>query len=669
MNKRKFFSGNFLYGILALVVIWGGISLMTGGTTASTKTITTTQFIQELNKNNIDSVKMEVVDGATLVQGELKNEIEDTTSQPNTFTTFLTSSQSKIKSFKLYISNSSYMNEIIIKELIDKNVNYTQVQTDNSGALWGTLLLNFVPILLIGFFMFQTMGNIGSRNGPLSFGKVKSDDIKGVTSKVRFTDVAGADEEKQELVEVVEFLKNPKKFTELGARIPKGVLLEGPPGTGKTLLAKAVAGEANVPFHSISGSEFVEMFVGVGASRVRDLFEKARKSAPAIIFIDEIDTVGRRRGTGMGGGNDEREQTLNQLLVELDGFEDNAGAVIVIAATNRSDVLDPALLRPGRFDRQIMVGNPDVKAREAILKVHARNKKLDKSIDLATIAQKTPGFSGADLENLLNESALIAARRDKKVIDMSDVDEAQDRIIAGPAKENRERSEKSNKIVAYHEAGHAIAGLVLDDANEVHKVTIVPRGRAAGYVISIPKEDQVVLSKDELFQRVVGLLAGRTAEEIVFNASSTGASDDFRQATAIVRNMVIRYGMSEKLGLVQYEPEAAANAYGYQKQYSEKTGYEIDEEVRRITEEAHQKAKEILIEHREKLDLIAEKLIELETIDAKAIKSLFETGQMPSLKEKEDYPSEEAMSFDEAKNKLENKKIVNQLNETSENGN
>lgn len=654
MNKRKLLGGNFLFGILALVVIWGGISLMTGGSSASAKTITTTQFIAELQKNNVDSVKMEVVDGATLVQGTFKQEIEDKTTQTGIVTTFLTSQQSKVKAFRLYVSNASYMSELIIKELIDKGVTYTQLQTDTSGSLWGNLLLNLLPIVVIGFLMYQMMGNVAGRGGPMSFGKVKADDIKGVTSKVRFTDVAGADEEKQELVEVVEFLKNPKKFTDLGARIPKGVLLEGPPGTGKTLLAKAVAGEANVPFHSISGSEFVEMFVGVGASRVRDLFEKARKTAPAIIFIDEIDTVGRRRGTGMGGGNDEREQTLNQLLVELDGFEDNAGAVIVIAATNRSDVLDPALLRPGRFDRQIMVGNPDVKAREAILKVHARNKKIDKSVQLETIAQKTPGFSGADLENLLNESALIAARRDKTVIDMSDIDEAQDRIIAGPAKENRERSEKSNKIVAYHEAGHAIAGLVLDDANDVHKVTIVPRGRAAGYVISIPKEDQVVLSQDELFQRVVGLLAGRTAEELVFNASSTGASDDFRQATAIVRNMVIRYGMSEKLGLVQYEPEAAAHAYGYQKQYSEKTAYEIDEEVRRIMEEAHQKAVEILTKHRDQLTLIAEKLIEVETMDAHTIKTLFETGEMPKAN-KAEQSDETIMSFDEAKQKLDKK--------------
>lgn len=625
MKRRGFLSGNFLYILLALLFFWGIFNMTSGSSAGQEQVISTTEFVKQLEQKNVAKIVTQPADGALLVTGEFKEAVDNQSENTGVLTTFLGSGQSLVKKFKLYTSDSSFMAETVQKTAVEQGVTYEHKEADQTGS-WLNLVIGILPIFILGFFMFNMMNANGAR-GPMSFGKLKTDDNKGVSSKVRFNDVAGADEEKQELVEVVEFLKNPKKFTALGARIPKGVLLEGPPGTGKTLLAKAVAGEANVPFFSISGSEFVEMFVGVGASRVRDLFEKAKKEAPAIVFIDEIDAVGRRRGTGMGGGNDEREQTLNQLLVEMDGFEDNEGAVIVIAATNRSDVLDPALLRPGRFDRQIMVGNPDVKAREAILNVHARRKKLAETVRLNEIAQKTPGFSGADLANLLNESALIAARRDKTEIDMSDVDEAQDRILAGPAKENRERSEKSNRIVAYHEAGHAIAGLVLDDANEVHKVTIVPRGRAAGYVISIPKEDQVVISKEELFQRVVGLLAGRAAEELVFNAASTGASDDFRQATAIVRAMVMRYGMSDKLGQVQYESEVT-QAYG-QKLYSEQTAYEIDEEIRRMTQEAADKAKDILKAHRQQLDVIAEKLLEVETMDAKTIKSLFETGEMP----------------------------------------
>ena len=398
------------------------------------------------------------------------------------------------------------------------------------------------------------MGNMGGNNGrnPMSFGRSKAKAANKEDIKVRFSDVAGAEEEKQELVEVVEFLKDPKRFTKLGARIPAGVLLEGPPGTGKTLLAKAVAGEAGVPFFSISGSDFVEMFVGVGASRVRSLFEDAKKAAPAIIFIDEIDAVGRQRGVGLGGGNDEREQTLNQLLIEMDGFEGNEG-IIVIAATNRSDVLDPALLRPGRFDRKVLVGRPDVKGREAILRVHAKNKPLAQDVDLKLVAQQTPGFVGADLENVLNEAALVAARRNKKVIDAADIDEAEDRVIAGPSKKDRTISQKEREMVAYHEAGHTIVGLVLSNARVVHKVTIVPRGRAGGYMIALPKEDQMLLSKEDMKEQLAGLMGGRVAEEIIFNSQTTGASNDFEQATQMARAMVTEYGMSEKLGPVQYE--------------------------------------------------------------------------------------------------------------------
>ena len=513
--------------------------------------------------------------------------------------------------------------------------------------------------------MSQQGGGGGGGGRVMNFGKSKAKEADKKANRVRFSDVAGAEEEKQELVEVVEFLKDPRRFAELGARIPAGVLLEGPPGTGKTLLAKAVAGEAGVPFYSISGSDFVEMFVGVGASRVRDLFETAKKNAPAIIFIDEIDAVGRQRGAGMGGGHDEREQTLNQLLVEMDGFDGNEG-VIVIAATNRSDVLDPALLRPGRFDRQILVGRPDVKGREAILRVHAKNKPLADDVDLKVVAQQTPGFAGADLENVLNEAALVAARRNKKKIDASDVDEAEDRVIAGPAKKDRVINKKEREMVAYHEAGHTIVGLVLSRARVVHKVTIIPRGRAGGYMIALPKEDQFLMTKEDMFEQIVGLLGGRTAEEIIFGVQSTGASNDFEQATGIARSMVTEYGMSDKLGPVQYEGNHqvfVGRDYGQTKAYSEQVAFEIDQEVRRILMDAHTKAHEIIEAHREQHKLIAEKLLEYETLDAKAIKSLFETGKMPEGADS-DYPSEkEAQTFEEAKRALEEKEAQKQVEE------
>ena len=513
--------------------------------------------------------------------------------------------------------------------------------------------------------MSQQGGGGGGGGRVMNFGKSKAKEADKKANRVRFSDVSGAEEEKQELVEVVEFLKDPRRFAELGARIPAGVLLEGPPGTGKTLLAKAVAGEAGVPFYSISGSDFVEMFVGVGASRVRDLFETAKKNAPAIIFIDEIDAVGRQRGAGMGGGHDEREQTLNQLLVEMDGFDGNEG-VIVIAATNRSDVLDPALLRPGRFDRQILVGRPDVKGREAILRVHAKNKPLADDVDLKVVAQQTPGFAGADLENVLNEAALVAARRNKKKIDASDVDEAEDRVIAGPAKKDRVINKKEREMVAYHEAGHTIVGLVLSRARVVHKVTIIPRGRAGGYMIALPKEDQFLMTKEDMFEQIVGLLGGRTAEEIIFGVQSTGASNDFEQATGIARSMVTEYGMSDKLGPVQYEGNHqvfVGRDYGQTKAYSEQVAFEIDQEVRRILMDAHTKAHEIIEAHREQHKLIAEKLLEYETLDAKAIKSLFETGKMPEGADS-DYPSEkEAQTFEEAKRALEEKEAQKQVEE------
>ena len=455
------------------------------------------------------------------------------------------------------------------------------------------------------------------------------------------------------MVEVVEFLKDPKKFLKLGARIPSGVLLEGPPGTGKTLLAKAVAGEAGVPFFSISGSDFVEMFVGVGASRVRDLFENAKKAAPSIIFIDEIDAVGRQRGNGMGGGHDEREQTLNQMLVEMDGFEGNEG-VIVMAATNRSDVLDPALLRPGRFDRKILVGRPDIKGREAILKVHAKNKPLDSSVDLKEIAKQTPGFVGADLENLLNEAALLAARQNNNTITGKDLDEAEDRVIAGPAKKDRVISAKERQTVAYHEAGHAIVGLVLNEARVVHKVTIVPRGRAGGYAIMLPREDQMLMSKTDAMDQVAGLMGGRAAEVLIFNQQSSGASNDFEQATGIARAMVTQYGMSDKLGMVQLEKDGGQQ-YG-QPLYSDTTSRLVDEEVRRITTEGYNTARDIITKYKDKHEAIAQALLEYETLDEKQILSLFNTGKMPDeagSKADESTP----MSYEQAK-KAANDKLT-----------
>lgn len=544
---------------------------------------------------------------------------------------------------------------------------------------WVTFLTTLVPFLLIGlFFLFILSQSQGGGGGGrvMNFGKSKAKMVSGDQEKVRFKDVAGADEEKQELVEVVEFLKDPRKFTAVGARIPKGVLLVGPPGTGKTLLARAVAGEAGTPFFSISGSDFVEMFVGVGASRVRDLFENAKKNAPCIIFIDEIDAVGRQRGAGLGGGHDEREQTLNQLLVEMDGFNANEG-IIIIAATNRADILDPALLRPGRFDRQIMVDRPDVKGREAVLKVHARNKPLDNTVDLKVIAQRTPGFSGADLENLLNEAALVAARDNRKAISSLDVDEATDRVIAGVAKKSRVISEKERNIVAYHESGHTVIGMVLDDADVVHKVTIVPRGQAGGYAVMLPREDRYFMTKPELFDKITGLLGGRVAEEIIFGEVSTGAHNDFQRATSIAHKMITEYGMSDEIGPLQFSSGEGGNVFlGRDLQnnqtYSEKIAYEIDKEMQNFINYCYERAKKILTEHREQLELIAQTLLDVETLDRRQIESLFHKGVLPepledivdedevkvSIHSKEDEGDGEKIgkSFEEVKKEVEEKK-------------
>lgn len=513
----------------------------------------------------------------------------------------------------------------------DNAFDFKQAPETNGFVQFFTGIIPFVIILILFFFLMNQ--SQGGGNRMMSFGKSKAKLYDDQKKKVRFTDVAGADEEKQELVEVVDFLKDHTKFEKIGARIPKGILLVGPPGTGKTLLARAVAGEAGVPFFSISGSDFVEMFVGVGASRVRDLFENAKKNAPCIIFIDEIDAVGRQRGAGVGGGHDEREQTLNQLLVEMDGFGANEG-IIIVAATNRPDILDPALLRPGRFDRQITVGRPDVKGREAVLKVHARKKPLDESVDLKAIAQRTPGFSGADLENLLNEAALVAARSNKEKIDMGDIDEATDRVIAGVAKKGRVISEKERNIVAYHEAGHVVVGLTLDEAEKVHKVTIVPRGQAGGYAVMLPKEDRYFMTKPELLDKVAGLLGGRAAEDITFGEVSTGAHNDFERVTGIIRSMVTEYGMSERIGQLQYTSKQGGGGNMFlggesSAAFSDAISKEIDEEMQRMVKEQYARTKEILTERRELLELIAQTLLVEETLDAEQIEHLEKYGKLP----------------------------------------
>ncbi|WP_300123380.1 ATP-dependent zinc metalloprotease FtsH [uncultured Enterococcus sp.] len=645
---------NTLYYILVLLAMAGILIFFVGNGSSQSPSIDYSKFTEQLEDGKIKSFSVQPANGVYKISGKYKDE---QTVSNNSGLSILGSTSTKSTSFTtIVLPNDSTLSEIT-SLAATHNVD-TTIKEESSSGVWISFLISMVPFVIMIFFFYMIMGQQagggGGGRGVMNFGKSKAKEADKKANRVRFSDVAGAEEEKQELVEVVEFLKDPRRFSALGARIPAGVLLEGPPGTGKTLLAKAVAGEAGVPFYSISGSDFVEMFVGVGASRVRDLFDTAKKNSPAIIFIDEIDAVGRQRGAGMGGGHDEREQTLNQLLVEMDGFSGNEG-VIVIAATNRSDVLDPALLRPGRFDRQILVGRPDVKGREAILRVHAKNKPLADDVDLKVIAQQTPGFAGADLENVLNEAALVAARRNKTKIDASDIDEAEDRVIAGPAKKDRVISKREREMVAYHEAGHTIVGLVLSRARVVHKVTIIPRGRAGGYMIALPKEDQMLLTKDDMFEQIVGLLGGRTAEEIIFGVQSTGASNDFEQATALARSMVTEYGMSEKLGPVQYEGNHQVfigRDYGQTKAYSEQIAYEIDQEVRRILMEAHDKAREIIETHRDKHKLIAEKLLEFETLDAKAIKSLFETGKMPAQDESE-FPSEKAQSYEEAKRALE----------------
>ncbi|MHB0977572.1 MAG: ATP-dependent zinc metalloprotease FtsH [Candidatus Aquicultorales bacterium] len=509
------------------------------------------------------------------------------------------------------------------------------------GTIWWSIIINLLPFVLIfgiWIFMFQQMQ--GGGNKVMSFGKSRAKRLTKDSPRVTFKDVAGVDEAVEELEEIKEFLSNPAKFQALGAKIPKGVLLYGPPGSGKTLLARAVAGEAGVPFFSISGSDFVEMFVGVGASRVRDLFEQAKANSPCIIFMDEIDAVGRHRGAGLGGGHDEREQTLNQLLVEMDGFDikDN---VILIAATNRPDILDPALLRPGRFDRQIVVDRPDLRGRVGILKVHTRGKPLAKDVDVEVLARRTPGFTGADLANLVNEAALLAARHQKKEIDMAELEESIDRVIAGPERKTRLISDKEKAVIAYHESGHAIVGHMLPNTDPVHKISIIPRGRALGYTLSLPTEDKFLVAKSELLDNLAMFLGGRVAEEMVFGDVTTGASDDLDRATKVARQMVTEYGMSEKIGpltLGQKQDQVfLGRDFASHPDYSEEVAYEIDKEIRRMIDEAFTRARAILSEHKDKLDLMAQMLIQHETIEKlqfeRILEGTFEPGEMPVAKE------------------------------------
>ncbi|MEH7251846.1 ATP-dependent zinc metalloprotease FtsH [Neobacillus niacini] len=634
---NRIFRNTIFYLLIFLVII--GVVSFFNGSNEPTDNISYNEFVTHLEKDEVSSFSMQPERGVFEVRGQFEKGIKDG------------------KNFLTYVPNSEK-----ILERIDAAGSKVEVMPAKETSGWVTFFTSIIPfviIFILFFFLLNQAQGGGSR--VMNFGKSKAKLYNDDKKKARFKDVAGADEEKQELVEVVEFLKDPRKFAELGARIPKGVLLVGPPGTGKTLLARAVAGEAGVPFFSISGSDFVEMFVGVGASRVRDLFENAKKNAPCIIFIDEIDAVGRQRGAGLGGGHDEREQTLNQLLVEMDGFGANEG-IIIIAATNRPDILDPALLRPGRFDRQITVDRPDVNGREAVLKVHAKNKPLDESVNLKNIAMRTPGFSGADLENLLNEAALVAARQNKKKVDMEDIDEATDRVIAGPAKKSRVISKKERNIVAFHEGGHTVIGLVLNEADMVHKVTIVPRGQAGGYAVMLPREDRYFMTKPELLDKIVGLLGGRVAEEIVFGEVSTGAHNDFQRATGIARKMVTEYGMSDKLGVGQFGQASGGQVFlgrdiHNEQNYSDAIAFEIDLEIQRILKECYERATTILTENRDKLDLIAKTLLEVETLNAEQIEYLIQNGRMPeSAAELEESRPVDTKKIDDVKVNISSKK-------------
>lgn len=598
---------NYLPTIFILSIV---LSLVFYSSQGSTVQMNYTQF--EKIVDEVDFKKSSMTISSTVIQ------LEGTYEQ-----------NSKTVGYKVIVPRTEKNIEKLEKDL-QRNGGKLTVEDPNQGSVWISILSQIIPFLIIAvffYFMFSKMGG-GGNNKAFEFAKSKARVESNV--KVRFKDVAGCEEEKEEVKEIIDYLRSPKKFTNMGAHIPKGILMVGPPGTGKTLLAKAVAGEANVPFFSISGSDFVEMFVGTGASRVRDMFKTAQKSAPCIIFIDEIDAVGRQRGAGMGGGNDEREQTLNQLLVEMDGMTDNAG-IVVIAATNRPDVLDPALLRSGRFDRRVTVSLPDIKDREAILQVHARNKKLANDVSLANLAKRTPGFSGADLANVLNEGAILAVRKNESKVTMTDLDEAIDRVMMGPAKKSKKYTEKDKILVAYHEAGHAVIGLKLEDADMVQKVTIIPRGDAGGYNLMTPREEKYFHRKSEFIAQITGLLGGRTAEEIQFGEISAGAVNDIEKLTEIAKNMVRVYGMSS-LGPIQYaDPQGnvfLGRDYTKGSDYSAGVAAEIDKEVRAIVDECHENCRKILTENKDLLDLIANNLYEHETLTNEEITNLMNYGQL-----------------------------------------
>ena len=605
MNMNKFLRNVGFYLLLILVVI-SCIDYFSMQKTTRQE-VGYTQFLQEVNAGHVEKV--------TIVQNTLRVTGTDG------------------KEYTTVTPDAPNSDPGLYDKLAAKNIDVA-AENPPEPPWWSQMFSSILPILLlcgVWFYMMQQTQGGGGR--VMNFGKSRARMSGGDKVKVNFGDVAGADEAKQELEEVVEFLKHPKKYNDLGARIPKGVLLFGPPGTGKTLLAKAVAGEAGVPFFSISGSDFVEMFVGVGASRVRDLFEQAKKNAPCIVFIDEIDAVGRQRGAGLGGGHDEREQTLNQLLVEMDGFAANEG-IIIIAATNRPDILDPALLRPGRFDRQIVVDKPDVRGRLAILKVHAKGKPIAQDADLDILARRTPGFTGADLANLVNEAALLTARRNKHQIGMTELEEAIERVMAGPERKSHIMSDEERRLTAYHEGGHTLVGMMLEHADPVHKVTIIPRGRAGGYTLMLPKEDRSYATRSELLDRLKVAMGGRVAEEVVLKEISTGASQDIKQASQIVRSMVMQYGMSDVLGPVAYGEDANHQVFlgrdlNNQRNYSEEVASEIDKEVRRIMEDAYEACRQIITENRDKLELIANALLERETLTAAELEELMRTGKLP----------------------------------------
>ncbi len=629
--KKTVKRGLFPYVFLFIFIIACLIVVNSLNTTVNK--LTYDEFMKELNNNTI--TEMAITPKTRTETYEIIGKLKD---------------YDKNETFILQIPRSDEFISKIVSGEEESNFKLT-INTDPEASSWLLILINVLPlVLLVGATFWLFTRQIGGNNKSMDFGKSRAK-LMEEGPKTTFKDVAGLNEEKEEVQELIDFLKNPKKFQNMGARIPKGVLLVGPPGTGKTLLARAVAGEAKVPFYYISGSDFVELFVGIGASRVRDMFKQAKMNAPCLIFIDEIDAVGRQRGTGLGGGHDEREQTLNQLLTEMDGFGANEG-IIIIAATNRPDVLDPALLRPGRFDRQVTVALPDKNARIEILKVHAKNKTLGKDVTLENLAKRTPGFSGADLENLLNEAALLTVRRNKKAITMAEIDEATDRVLMGPAKVSKKYTDKEKKLVAYHEAGHAVLGLKLDGANDVQKITIIPRGHAGGYTMMTPKEESFNYTKKQLLESISGLLAGRVSEEIVFNEISTGAHDDFKKATKIARSMVTEYGMSNLGPMMLEEPSEntfLGRDYTKNRNISDTVAHEIDEEMRRIINECYDTTKKIIKENRKLLDLIANTLLEEETITKEQIDYLVEHGHLP--KEDEEVEEEKKEEVKEKKNK------------------